>query len=177
MANRNTATGGITAFTTEHPTYQDINDTIAATTYERKASNTTPVTVTNSGTGTATGTFTISVPAGVVNKYVEIKAHISATSGLNPSSSSTVTSTTYKLYKTYSAVDTDLITTKTASSAYEYNAGDNDVDEIFINYYYEPTTLEKTNGFDVKIYMTAYKNVAGGGGSTIIVNYAYIMGI
>jgi hypothetical protein len=168
MANRNPKTGG-TQFVNGEVLYDyDLDDTIAATTYHRIAYDATQTTSNN-----VTQTITISVPAGSVYKYIEIKARILGSADQEDSSNGLCY---FRLYKTYSAVDTDLIADHVFAGrnigGVSAGAGVwSDRSEVFINYYYEPTADEKTNGFDVKI------SILDSADSTTTYYYCNIMGI
>ena len=141
----------------------DINDTFDAATYRQIAINNTPITVDGSP---ASDTITVSVPAGSVNKYIDIKAYVRAeTKTYLVGTGSRTSRINWRLYKTYSAVDTDLIATTELSEATIIGGGsntiqrDSDTNQIFVDYPYEPTADERTNGFDVTI------EISGGSGT------------
>ena len=164
---------------------QDLNDNFGLM-YSLKAQNTTSVTTSadSNGTTSSNDTITVSVPAGSVDTYIEIKADVYASAvAYGGGGLPHTASTSIQLYKTYSAADTDLIATRTFNSAdCNKNIGgfsyqDTSTNSQTVYYYYEPTADEKANGFDVtlKIYAAA-AGTGVGATSSITANFINIMG-
>lgn len=119
---------------------------------------------------TNNNTKVISIPAGAINSYIIISAKIvGETKGSGGNTADPIAQ--YKLYKTYSGVDIDLIPLKIISQNFGeaathgfYWFNTNNENTFF---YYEPTEDEKTNGFDIKIYIASSGNTVNTAKTTI----------
>lgn len=193
MSIRNLKLGG-TDMGAEDAKSVDWNDTFDAVQYEQKVINSTSVTVsstinTPSSSDTDTSSMSVSIPAGVVNKYIEVKVYIlgksEGYSGQN--AGGTTSNSKVTIVSVYSAVDTTRLSQKTFTETYTQSWSFDSIDRGMdrnsqtFNIYYEPTTAEKTNGFDIRVDLdTAVSSGSGGGctsNATITCEEILVMGI
>lgn len=145
MANRNTTNGG-SAMGKEDALSTDWNDTFKAVTYRRLANSATGGT---HNTTTPTLITTHVIAAGDVNKSIELLADVNHNKTYSGSSKGAS--------EYFFRVDVG----ETGSESTIVDDMDNTIDngsnseKTFTtrSVYYEPTTDEKTNGFNVKIYL------------------------
>ena len=192
MVNRNSLNSANSDFTEEGLKPEDLKDTIHAVTYRSIAYNDTPVTSTanrdgaseGAGTTTDTDTKTLAIPAGVITKYIQVIADITALSLANGSSGADNNGfTAYTIEKEYAATPVDLIAQRnfTQTDIVE-TMRESDSNGVFTSIYYEPTTDEKTNGFDINVVLDASATTnadtgANASNNSITVNSIRIMGV
>lgn len=168
MAIKNKQIGGKDWTDGEGVKNQDLNDTFDAVTYRQIAIDDSVTTLSvdvdtydnnTPANDSDEATKTVSIPAGSVNKYIEIKSFVFGRGSaykFEYGSASVIAD--IKMYKTYDGTDTDLL-----PNFEFYRASDSgntgsvkvvDSNAATLYYYYEPTEDEKTNGFDISIYMS-----------------------
>lgn len=175
MANRNPKTGG-TEFSNGEVLYDyDLDDTIAATTYDLKDSDTTGYT---HNTATPTLVTTLNVAAADVAKYIEL--NIMSKHYKYKDNDSSLDGASYYYIRVDIGETGSEVTKKTyidnvglnANFAPAYRTNSN------IKYYYEPTASEKTNGFNIKIYLyVGGIHTNGVGSATAAIEDVWVMGI
>ena len=145
MAIKNTALGG-TDWGAEGVDYEDLNDTFDAVnlrTFRRITSDSTPASTTNTSYVTLA---TLSIGAGVVKDHIEIKATYKGNWQYLPSSNNG------------SYANANILIGEAGSEVSKYcqiiarKAGAVQCSGAVLsdlNFYYEPTTDEKTNGFNI----------------------------
>jgi len=170
MANKNPITGGTAIASGSGTSSTDMNDTFKASTYHQFTSDATGG---SNNTTTPTLVATHAISAGDVESFIEVKIEkkhnqvIYLNRGaqlyyLRIDIGETGFETTKKTFTNRVSLQDDVLTVI--------------IDEI-LQYYYEPTALEKTNGFNIKIYVYLGAIQTDVSSANAIVGESWVMGI